>query len=200
MTRTVKLGRPVDTEKIKQILTVASEQFSRRGYRAVTMREVAEKADVAIRTLYKHYADKESLFQACMDANSYVFSIPEVVSTENIQEQLMDFAFAFFIRLSNEKSSQAFLSVLRAGGEFPEIRRAAKHQTNTYILQPLAKILRAAGLEHARSTKRAALFLMMLSSEWADRLMFGEPAMNTKEIEKHVELVVTVFLNGVLPR
>jgi len=67
----------------------------------------------------------------------------------------------------------------------------------TYFVQPLAKILRAAGLESARSTNRTSLFLTMLSSEWAGRLMFGEPAMSAKEIEKHIELVVGVFLGGV---
>jgi AcrR family transcriptional regulator len=191
MTKIVKKGRPVDAGKIEKILVVASEQFSARGYRAVTMREVADMAGVAIRTLYKHYADKDSLFQACVEANSRVFSIPQT-KAESIQENLIDFSSAFLTHLSNSTSQHAFLLV-------PQLRNIIKHQISAYFLRPLAKMLRAAGLEDARSTQRSSLFLMMLSSDWADRLMFGEAAMSARETEKHIELVVDIFLRGVTP-
>jgi TetR/AcrR family transcriptional regulator, mexJK operon transcriptional repressor len=198
MTKIVKKGRPVDAGKIEKILVVASEQFSARGYRAVTMREVADMAGVAIRTLYKHYADKDSLFQACVEANSRVFSIPQT-KAESIQENLIDFSSAFLTHLSNSTSQHAFLLVIREGGDFPQLRNIIKHQISAYFLRPLAKMLRAAGLEDARSTQRSSLFLMMLSSDWADRLMFGEAAMSARETEKHIELVVDIFLRGVTP-
>ena len=47
-----------------QILTAALELFSERGYRGVTMHEVAEKAEVAMGTLHGFFKNEEELYKA----------------------------------------------------------------------------------------------------------------------------------------
>ena len=69
------MGRPSledSRRKMAQVQAVAGRLFSERGYRSVTMRDVADAAQVSTRTLYKRYADKLSLFIACLD-NGEVF-------------------------------------------------------------------------------------------------------------------------------
>jgi len=46
-----------------KILDAARELFAKRGYEAVTMREIARRIEYSATALYGHFADKETLFQ-----------------------------------------------------------------------------------------------------------------------------------------
>jgi len=46
-----------------QMLDAAAELFSKRGYLNVSMRQIAEKAEFAVGTLYKFFKNKEDLYQ-----------------------------------------------------------------------------------------------------------------------------------------
>jgi AcrR family transcriptional regulator len=50
----------------KDILAAALELFSEKGYRNVSMSEIAEKAEFAIGTLYKFFESKEDLYRALL--------------------------------------------------------------------------------------------------------------------------------------
>lgn len=49
-----------------EMLNAALELFSEKGYRNVSMHEIAEKAEFAIGTLYKFFKNKEELYQALL--------------------------------------------------------------------------------------------------------------------------------------
>jgi TetR/AcrR family transcriptional regulator len=56
-----------EREKLRQrqeMLEVALDLFSRKGYHNVSMHEIAEKAEFAIGTLYKFFQNKEELYKA----------------------------------------------------------------------------------------------------------------------------------------
>jgi TetR/AcrR family transcriptional regulator len=58
-----------EREKLAQrqeILASALELFSEKGYRNVSMAEIAEKAEFAIGTLYKFFENKEDLYRALL--------------------------------------------------------------------------------------------------------------------------------------
>src|SRR5579864_8386623 len=62
------LGMQVDTrrrrkaERPKEILEAAFEEFSRNGYAATTLDQVAERAGVTKGTIYVYFESKEHLF------------------------------------------------------------------------------------------------------------------------------------------
>jgi AcrR family transcriptional regulator len=49
------------------ILDAALELFSHRGYGATSMRDIAGKAGVSTGSVYHHFKDKESIFQALLE-------------------------------------------------------------------------------------------------------------------------------------
>jgi TetR/AcrR family transcriptional regulator len=57
----------------KEMLAAALELFSKKGYRNVSMHEIAEKAEFAIGTLYKFFNNKEDLYQALILEQFYRF-------------------------------------------------------------------------------------------------------------------------------
>jgi AcrR family transcriptional regulator len=62
------MQREVKSERSqRQVLDAALELFSHQGYRATSVREIAEKAGVSTGNVYHHFADKESIFRALLD-------------------------------------------------------------------------------------------------------------------------------------
>ncbi len=51
----------------RQVLDAALQLFSRQGYRATSVREIAEAAGVSTGNLYHHFPDKESIFNTLLD-------------------------------------------------------------------------------------------------------------------------------------
>ena len=56
------------SEKPERILKAAGELFARYGFRRTSMDLVATEAGVAKPTIYTHFADKEALFRAVIEA------------------------------------------------------------------------------------------------------------------------------------
>src|SRR5262245_43374599 len=51
----------------RRVLQAAESLFSRRGYEATSMADVAERAGVGVGTLYHHFPDKRALLLALID-------------------------------------------------------------------------------------------------------------------------------------
>ena len=82
-----KLSRR-EREKLRQrqeMLAAALELFSEKGYHNVSMREIAERAEFAIGTLYKFFKNKEDLYKALMmeKAEEYHRGLMRVLAEED---------------------------------------------------------------------------------------------------------------------
>ena len=51
----------------RQVLDAALRLFSRRGYRATTVRDIADEAGVSTGNVYHHFDDKEQIFRTLVD-------------------------------------------------------------------------------------------------------------------------------------
>jgi len=68
----------------RQILDAARELFAKRGYEAVTMREIARRIEYSATALYIHFADKETLMRELCRQDFAAFAqgfIDQVAST-----------------------------------------------------------------------------------------------------------------------
>jgi AcrR family transcriptional regulator len=68
------------------ILDAALELFATKGYRATSMRDVAQKALVSIGNVYHHFQDKETIFRELLDAFWRVVETPEFPVTRVLTE------------------------------------------------------------------------------------------------------------------
>lgn len=192
-------GRPTAAaarRKLAQVLEVASDQFCELGYRAVTMRGVAEKAGVSTRTLYNRYADKVSLFRACLDFESRTFPVPEPAAGDSPEQVLQRYAVAIVRQLSLDSSLRLGMLVYREGPEFPELLRAAEAHEHRVLIQPLAAYLRQVGLERDDGEERSKLFLAMALSQWQRQGSYRRRPPGPADAARHAALVTKVFLSG----
>ena len=196
--RSAKGGRPTTDEsrrKLAGVLAIARAQFCLLGYRAVTMRMVAEKAGVSTRTLYDNHADKLSLFAACLEVGADAF--PKIEHVPGAPDAiLLEYAISLVKVLSTDSSLRLGLLVYREGSEFPELVRAAEANQEAHLVKPLAAYLKHAGLTKGDDHEMANLFLLMALSDWQRRLSFLHPMPELRDIESHARLVVRLFLDG----
>lgn len=93
----------------EKILIEALKLFSKKGYSAVYLSEIAESVNIKTPSLYKHYKSKQDIFNSCVDAFTLQIekvrgelklpgSKNEEISYETINEQdLFNIAKSLFI-------------------------------------------------------------------------------------------------------
>ncbi len=193
-------GRPTaENSRLKtaHLMEVARDLFAFQGYRAVTMRKVAEMAGVSTRTLYDRFADKLSLFQASLDFGSMEF--PRIVHDPAVrpEEALRDYAAALVRMLSSDSSVRMYMVVAREGSEFPELVNSANAVQHKYLVVPLAAYMVAAGLARdGEGEAIAKLFTALALADWQRRFSFLRPLPAGDEVERHAELATALFLKG----
>jgi AcrR family transcriptional regulator len=192
-------GRPTADaarQKAEAIITAAREAFCRFGYRAVTMRQIADGARVSTRTLYNHYGDKFSLFEACLESGSSAFPTLDDDPAASPAATLHRFAVALVKMLSGETSQSMGMLVYLEGAEFPELVKASERNQQDYLVRPLAAFLDRHGLSGNDAEARAKILLSMMLSGWQRRVSFRLPQPSDAELDAHAALVVDLFLNG----
>jgi TetR/AcrR family transcriptional regulator, mexJK operon transcriptional repressor len=196
---TIRKGRPTaedSRQKLAQILDVARDLFAERGYRAVTMREVAERANVSTRTLYNRYADKFSLFNACLDFGASAFPPPPAPNAEALQQALTAYGVQIVKVLATDSSVRLSMLIYRESNEFPELLKASEDNHRIHLLAPLTLFLKKSGFPAESAEEFAKLYLALALSEWQRRMTYNHPLPSPKEIEAHAARAAAMFVAG----
>lgn len=95
----------------ERIITAATEAFTSKGIKSITMDDIAAALGISKRTLYEVFSDKESLLKECIlkaqaDRDKYLQKVFE--QSHNVLEVIFRKALRCFIRRTN-----AFLKTLR---------------------------------------------------------------------------------------
>jgi Transcriptional regulator len=184
------------SQKADDILSAARREFARLGYRGVTIRGVAQAAQVSTRTLYNHFTDKLGLFTACIDARAAMFPTLELESGSDLMETLRNFVVALVTHLSSKESLEMSQMIFRDGYDFPELSKAAKANHDRFVVKPFVEFLTGMRIDPDTATRLGRLFSNMATSDWQRRILFSEAMPTHREIQEHAELVAGTFLDG----
>jgi TetR/AcrR family transcriptional regulator of autoinduction and epiphytic fitness len=126
------LERSKSAEKSAAILKGAMEEFLKHGYAGSSMDNVAKASGVSKATVYSHFGDKESLFNAVMHDlvedkfNETMMGLKTSQSLE--QEPKLVLSEMATRMLVNAQSDRAFFDFIRIvigeSGRFPELAKA----------------------------------------------------------------------------
>ncbi|HUJ14696.1 MAG TPA: TetR/AcrR family transcriptional regulator [Thermoanaerobaculia bacterium] len=83
----------------RQVLDAALRLFSHRGYRATTVRDIAEEAGVSTGNVYHHFEEKEQIFRTLLDEflairDSKRYPFTRVLANGNFPDNLEQLALA----------------------------------------------------------------------------------------------------------
>jgi AcrR family transcriptional regulator len=88
-----------------QIEDAAIELFMEQGYHATSMRQIAERAELALGGIYNHFAGKEELFEAIIvDKHPYRRILPAIleIQGDTVEEFLNNAAHVIIKELQSE--------------------------------------------------------------------------------------------------
>jgi TetR/AcrR family transcriptional regulator, mexJK operon transcriptional repressor len=122
-------AEPRSVRKRQAILEAATTAFLSSGYLGTTMDEIAALAAVSKQTVYKHFADKESLFSEIVVSTVNEAGEPTYDDVLNLRDSgdveadLRDLARTLLARVMQPRLLQLRRVVIGEAGRFPELGR-----------------------------------------------------------------------------
>ena len=194
--------------KRRVVLEAAAELFLRNGYLGTSMDEVASIAGVSKQTVYKHFADKEGLFQeivlATIDQVGEPFydAVPSLGDTVDVDADLRALARGLVAIVMRPHLLQLRRLVIAEAGRFPELGRTYYERGPGRTADALAahfELLAARGLLDVDDPALAAShFLWLIVSIPLNAVMFGgsETQFTSRQLNRFADAGARAFLEG----
>jgi TetR/AcrR family transcriptional regulator, mexJK operon transcriptional repressor len=194
------------TGKPGMILEAATTLFLRNGYRGTSMDDVAALAGVSKQTVYKHFADKESLFSEIVSSTVDEVSEPvhrevrKLEDTGDVEADLRDLARRQLSAVMQPRLLQLRRLVIGEVGRFPEAGRIFYERGPERAVATLAAALErlaARGVLRVDDPILAASHFNWLTMAYPmsrAMLVGDDDAPTPGELDRYAETGVRVFL------
>ncbi len=184
-----------------QIEDAAVELFMEQGYHATSMRQIAERAELALGGIYNHFAGKEELFEAIIiDKHPYKKILPAIIeaegeTTEEFLRNAVKIVISelgnqpFFIKLMMieivEFNGKHGATLIRKIGPkvLPVFERLVKSRKNLRLTNP-AMLMRS--------------FMGMIISYHITEIIVSNTLISKLMPKNAMDVYVDIFLHGVL--
>ena len=197
---------PRSIRKRRAIVEAATDVFLRNGYRGTSMDEIAARAAVSKQTVYKHFADKESLFSAIVRAAVDAAGDPvlgdatELADSEDLATDLRALARRQLEQVVQQRLMQLRRLVIGEANRFPELGRAFYERgagRSTATLATAFEHLTARGLLKAHDPELAAAHFnwLVMSAPVNRAMLLGDDGIpNAAELNRYADGGVRAFL------
>jgi TetR/AcrR family transcriptional repressor of mexJK operon len=197
---------PRSVRKRNEILDAATSLFLVHGYLGTSMDEIAALARVSKQTVYKHFADKESLFSAIVAAAVDAAGNPVLDETDALGESddlaadLTAFARGQLARVMQPRLMQLRRLVIGEANRFPELGRGFYERGAGRSIADLAAAferLTARGQLHAHDPELAAAHFnwLVMAAPVNRAMLLGDDAIpSAAELDRYAEGGVKAFL------
>ena len=203
--------REEKSEKSRRaVLDAALHLFSHQGYRATTMREIADRAKVSTGNVYHHFPDKEHIFRELLDeyfaiADTQRFPFRRALYgtgqfPDNIEQ--LGLAARDSIRQYREYNLLIYVDVIEFGGTHIQkfygqmAERYTRFFEETGTLDEVRSRLRA----NVSPTSALLLTTRMFFNYFSVEILFGVDAPFGKDSREVVEEIADIIRNGVCAR
>jgi TetR/AcrR family transcriptional repressor of mexJK operon len=196
----------VSNAKALKVLAAARTVFLTHGFSAATTDMIQREAGVSKSTVYAHYANKEALFVAVIQAECAAFA-GTVRGIEfrpgHLRETLTDVARAYLDVVLSPTGLSLFRVVIAEGPRFPDLARtlylAGPHVMAKIVADLLACAIRAGEVDLSEIGRDAgaSLFINLVRSEpHLQCLTHPNASPSAAQIDQWTNAAVTTFLRA----
>ena len=188
----------------EKILNAAMTLVSEKGYLGATTREIARGAGVTELTLFRHFGSKEQLFEACLNRNTFLPTLKELMpDLEGMpyDEALRTVGRQFLLSLKERKPMVKIMQAEMC--RYPDKMKRMSGAFFDEMLGTLAGYFtarqRTGELRRFPPELAARMFLGMLFSYFrTEELMRGTDITRQGRMEKAVSGFVDIFIHGTI--
>jgi AcrR family transcriptional regulator len=188
-------------QKKEQILTAATELFSKKGYDKTTISDIVDALSMGRGTFYQYFEDKRELFIECIDRLTMVIVPHE--AWDSIRNEKDPLRRAFVRLVAFQKAFPGFCGIINLlrqaiAGDDPVLAQKATEAFNS-LIQPLVKDIRFginSGIYREMDVEMASYFALASSEMLGFRLMMNDDYTLEDGMEKWFDF----FSNAVLAR
>lgn len=186
-------------ERRKAILEAALDEFSRAGFAATRLDDVAARAGVAKGTIYLHFRDKEELFQEIIRS----MMTPQLDALVALQDAdapvgatLRRFAELFVNEVMATRRRDVMRLVIAEGPRFPAIAEFYYREVVARGVAALKRVLQRGAERGELAHKELAEFPQLvvapavLAIHWASLFQSFAPLDGAKMLEAHLRILL----------
>jgi AcrR family transcriptional regulator len=199
----IRRVRVAGEERRRQIIEAATTLFSRKGFRGTTTREIARAVGVSEAMLFKHFATKEELYAAIIEAKSHVEqlmdTVVEAAQRGDDAEVLRTLAREMIARTRTDPTLMrlTFFSALEGHALSDMMFRSRVQQLDDFLSRYIARRIAAGAFRDVDPMQAAWNFSGMVAYHVQRRELFGQKPPRHLTSDRAVEEMVQLFLNGV---
>jgi AcrR family transcriptional regulator len=194
----------------RAVLDAALHLFSQQGYRATTMREIADRAKLSTGNVYHHFPDKERIFRELLDeyfaiADTQRFPFRRALYgsgtfPDNIEQ--LGFAARDSIRQFRPYYLLIYVDVIEFGGTHIQkfYSEMAERYTQFFAEQGSLEEIRSRLRPNVSPTSALLLTTRMFFNYFSVEILFGVDAPFGKDSREVVEEIADIIRNGVCAR
>jgi TetR/AcrR family transcriptional regulator of autoinduction and epiphytic fitness len=193
-------GRPVSLEKHRAMLDAAIKEFQARGYDGASMDAIATESGVSKRTLYNHFASKETLFRSLveeMGKRVSLFSKLDYSPDIALREQLTRYAYDSARLIQDGDTLALFRAVLAEHVRNPGLvaRAMERYWRDEYGFAGWVSAACSDGKLSAPSPRRASRhFSSLIKGAVVWPVVFEQRILTPRETKAAIEEAIEMFL------
>ncbi len=201
-------GRPCqigELERRQRLIEAAESEFLESGYNAAATSDIAGRAGMSKKTLYRLFDSKDALFAAVIASRRESIQFVQMGmqpcgDLATVRRLLCRYLGQLAHFILAPRQAALYRLVIAEAYRTPELSRAFYREGPDKAHAPLADWLRvqhAAGILRVSDPPLAASMLIsMVAAELHMRLMIGDAIAVQEDIESRVNAAVALFLTG----
>jgi AcrR family transcriptional regulator len=179
----------------------AIQLFLEQGYHATSMRQIADRAGLALGGIYNHFSSKEQIFEAIIvDQHPYKKILPLILAVdEEMPEEFFRTAFQIVIRELGKQPefvNLIFIELVEFKGKHGSL---LLREIGPKILPVFERIVKS--MKSLRVTNPAVLmrsFFGMLISYFVTEMMISNSVISRLLPKNSADAYIDIFLHGIL--
>jgi AcrR family transcriptional regulator len=185
------------------VLDAACELFLNQGYSATSMRQIADKAGIALGGIYNHFASKDEIFQELVIAKHpyvQIFPILRNVPGDTAEEFLTNAAQVIELEMAKRPDffKLMFIELIEFNGRnFTKLIEIILPQA-MFLLQRFSDP--NSGARPIPPLLIMRTFLGNIIGFYVTRLLMSDPSLPSEMREAHLGDFVDIFLHGILDK
>jgi AcrR family transcriptional regulator len=178
------------------IVEAARQAFLDGGYAETSMDSIAKSAGVSIKTVYRHFDDKDDLFLAVMQTACSVEAADDRAAARDWPDKIPSLglqlgAVEYLRHALSPEQIALYRVVLRDAGKFPELGKRYSQEVvegrNNLMVDYLNRWSRSQGWRIKDPLGAANTFVGLLRSGWFESVLLGTASMEEAALLQHAK-------------